>query len=165
MPLFQCGASLLQGLSGCGQTQSAALIYSQTHLLQYSEVQQWAGFLWGVSGSHYPVIFCLGFWTVKTPKSKCDLTQHHNLKEQLNEIDSGVLKSQVWFHIVLTSASTSAISSRQTRSSSTFTVTSAREESVETNGKKFSCSSSQAFCFCQNSIDFSADFIGSFGYC
>lgn len=72
-------------------------------------------------------------------ESKRNLTQHDNAKEPLNEIDSGVLKSQVWFHIALTSAGAPPISSRQThgtRSSSTFTVTSAGEESVETKQKK-----------------------------
>lgn len=91
------------------------------------------------------VVFCLSFWTVRTPKSKRNPT-----KELLNETDSGVLKTQVWFHITLTSASAPASSSRQThttRRSSTFTVTSAGEESEETNRKKFSCFSSQAFCF------------------
>lgn len=93
-------------------------------------------FLWGLSQSHYPVV---GFWTVKTPKSKRNLTQHGNVKELLNGIDCGVLKSQVWLHIALTSAGAPAISSRQTcgtRSSSTFTVTPAGEENVETNRKK-----------------------------
>lgn len=35
----------------------------------------------------------------------------------------------------------------------------------KTEKKKFSCSSSQALCLCQNSIDFSADFIDSLEYC
>lgn len=61
-------------------------------------------FLWGFAGSHHSVDFCLSFWTVNNPKSKCNLAQHDGAREPLNEIDSGVLKSQVWFHIALASA-------------------------------------------------------------
>lgn len=90
--------SLFWGVFCCGQT---PLIVCSTNLqlLQYSTL-----FLWGVSGSHHSIVFCLSFWTVNTPKSKCNLAQPYNADEPHNEIDSGVLESQVWFHIVLTSA-------------------------------------------------------------
>jgi len=96
--------------------------------------------LWALGRSHEPVM-CPGFWTVEIPKSKRDLAQCDNASELLNEIDGRVLKSQVWFHVALTSAGAPAISSRQTRGtrvSSTFTVTSAREESVATTRGKSS---------------------------
>lgn len=114
------------------------LISSQTCLLQdNAEVTPVKCFLWRLMEITPPVVSCLSFWTVKTPKSKHNLTQH-NAKQPLNEIDSRVRKTQVWFHIALTSAGSPAISSRQafgTRSSSTFPVTSASEETVKTNGE------------------------------
>lgn len=113
----------------------------------------------GLSTSHHPDTFC--FSTVKAPESKCTFAQHNKAKELLNDTHRGVLRSQVWFHIGLTSARVPAILSQQTRNSSNFTVTSAREESVGQNEttQKFSCFSSKAFCLCHNSIDFPADFV------
>lgn len=88
------------------------------------------------------------------------------MKESLNEIDSGVLKSQVWFHIALTSADAPPTDMRDDEKLINFYCDICQRGKCGNKQKKsFSCSSSQAFCLCQYSIDFSADFIDSLEYC
>lgn len=118
MPLFQCGAvqsALRSVLLRANILHCLHYSFTVRHIYSTVKCTSELSSLWGLSRSHHPVVCLLGFWTVKTPKSKRNLAQHNNEKELLNEIDSGVLKSQVWFHIALTSASAPAISSRHVR--------------------------------------------------
>lgn len=96
-------------------------------------------FLWGLSGSHYLATFHLGFWTAKTPKSKCETantaSQHEGATEWNQRWSAQRLGAvSHCFNLSWRSSYLYLINSR-TRSSSTFTVTSAREESVKANRK------------------------------
>lgn len=91
--------SLLWGVFCCGPT-SSIVCHTNLQLLHYSAL-----FFYEESAEVTAQSFSVWAFELSTPpRSKCNLAQCYSAKESHGEIDSGILKSQVWFHFVLTSA-------------------------------------------------------------
>lgn len=112
----------------------------------------------------------LSTWAFELPalpnQSAKQLTQCDNMKEPLNKISGGVIEVLgVVSHCFNLSWRSSYLYLIVGREAHQLLLWHLPERKVWKQTENFSCSSSQALCLSQNSIDFSANVIDSFEYC